>query len=94
MVTAVHKYYQLDDWVEFAKNSPEALGNVAASCGLSDNDLNKLNQILNTIPQIRFICLDVANGYSQQFVEHVRRVREANFDHIIIVSYKLIFYKL
>lgn len=35
------------------------------------------SQIIKAVPAIRFICLDVANGYSQAFVDAVRRVREA-----------------
>ncbi|XP_014284764.1 GMP reductase 1 isoform X1 [Halyomorpha halys] len=86
LMTAVHKYYQPEEWQAFGESNPEVLGHVAASCGLSDNDLNRLKQILDTLPAIRFICLDVANGYSQQFVEHVRRVREAYPNHIIIAG--------
>lgn len=91
-MTTVHKYYQPEEWQAFGESNPEVLAHVAASCGLSDNDLNRLKQILDILPAIRFICLDVANGYSQQFVEHVRRVREAYPNHIIIVSYFEIFY--
>merc|ERR1712026_378295 len=45
-----------------------------------------LNQILQAIPQVRFICLDVANGYSQFFVDYVRKVRAAYPDHTIMAG--------
>merc|ERR1712026_161680 len=45
-----------------------------------------LNQILQAIPQVRFICLDVANGYSQFFVDYVKKVREAYPDHTIMAG--------
>ena len=35
--------------------------------------------------QIRMICLDVANGYNQHFVELVRKVRKAFPKHTIMV---------
>ena len=37
------------------------------------------------ISEVRFICLDVANGYSQFFVDYVKKVREAYPDHTIMV---------
>jgi uncharacterized protein (UPF0264 family) len=38
------------------------------------------------VPQVPFICLDVANGYTEVFVEHVRRVREAHPTKTIIAG--------
>lgn len=85
-MTAIHKYYEPFEWQAFAEANPEALPNVAASCGLGELDLARLQQVLHLVPGVRFICLDVANGYSQQFVEHVRKVREIYPKHNIIVS--------
>lgn len=56
-----------------------------ASCGMSDEDLSKLQQILDGCPTVPGICLDVANGYSEHFVEFVKTVRSKFPDHIIIV---------
>lgn len=50
---------------------------MAVSSGASETDFAKLKEILNTIPEVGYICLDVANGYSQLFVDCVRQVREA-----------------
>ena len=68
----------------YLKNK-EAAGFVAASSGSSKADFEKLSQILNGVPEIRFVCLDVANGYSEHFVEYVRSVREAFPLHVIMV---------
>lgn len=56
-----------------------------ASCGMSDEDLLKLEQILDSCPSVPGICLDVANGYSEHFVEFVKTVRSKFPEHIIIV---------
>lgn len=82
----MHKYYTVDEWKSFASESPECLKNIAASSGVSDADFSRLKDVLEAIPGITFICLDVANGYSQHFVEYVRRVRAAFPSHTIIVS--------
>lgn len=64
----------------------DCMPNVAASAGMAQQDFERLTEILNAIPEITFICLDVANGYSQHFVEYVRKVRAAYPAHTIIVS--------
>ena len=40
---------------------------------------------------MQFICLDVANGYSQFFVEFVAKVRGKFPEHTIMVSQQLVF---
>ncbi|XP_023775456.1 GMP reductase 1 isoform X1 [Cyanistes caeruleus] len=85
MFTAIHKHYSLEEWKLFAANHPECLEHVAASSGSGQDDLKKLTSILEAIPAIRFICLDVANGYSEYFVEFVKSVR-ALFPHHTIMA--------
>ena len=45
----------------------------AVSTGTSEKDLNKLVSILEDNPAIHFICIDVANGYSEHFGDFVIR---------------------
>ncbi|KOB64613.1 GMP reductase, partial [Operophtera brumata] len=59
---------------------------VAASSGTADADFEKLTEILNNVKELKFVCLDVANGYSQHFVEYLRRVRAAYPTHTIIAG--------
>ena len=47
--TCIHKYKSLDEWKEFAERCPDALPFVAASSGTSDDDFERLTEILNTI---------------------------------------------
>lgn len=82
----MHKYYSVEEWINFSRESPDCLKNIAASSGVGDADFKRLKDILEAIPGITFICLDVANGYSQYFVEYVRKVRAAFPSHTIIVS--------
>lgn len=58
---------------------------VAASSGSGQADLEKLCSILEAIPLIKYICLDVANGYSEHFVEFVKTVRGKFPNHTIMV---------
>lgn len=61
---------------------------MAVTCGINESEFDKLEKILEAIPDITFICLDVANGYTQQFVDIVRKTRTAYPNHTIIVSIK------
>jgi len=75
--TAVHKHYTYEEWVNWATNSgKDALPYVAISSGIQDKDLDKMAQVLEAVPEIAIIGLDVANGYSQGFVDVIRTVRE------------------
>lgn len=58
---------------------------VAASSGSGGADLEKLCAILDAVPTLKYICLDVANGYSEHFVEFVKMVREKFPKHTIMV---------
>uniref|UniRef100_A0A8D1SSS4 GMP reductase n=1 Tax=Sus scrofa TaxID=9823 RepID=A0A8D1SSS4_PIG len=86
MFTAIHKHYTLDDWKLFAANHPECLQHVAVSSGSGKNDLEKMSSILEAVPQVKFICLDVANGYSEHFVEFVKLVRAKFPEHTIMAG--------
>jgi GMP reductase len=76
LFTCIHKHYSIDEWVDFAAKHADVLPYIAASSGTSDADFNKLKAIFAKV-SVNFICLDVANGYSEHFVDHVKRTREA-----------------
>ncbi|MCF7925285.1 MAG: GMP reductase, partial [Candidatus Izimaplasma sp.] len=40
---------------------------VALSTGISKNDYKRVKAILKQHPELYFICIDVANGYSEKF---------------------------
>ena len=54
------------------------------STGISDNDFEKLKEILKEI-KCNWICIDVANGYMDKLVEFCKKVRDF-FPRKIIVA--------
>jgi len=82
----IHKHYSLDEWKAFAKEYPHVLPNIACSSGTSDTDFEKIQLILDAIPDVTTICLDIANGYSEHFVNYVRKVRGRFPTHTIIAG--------
>jgi GMP reductase len=58
----------------------------AVSTGTSQRDFQRLSGIINEHEEIKFICIDVANGYSEAFGDYVEEVREAWPDKTIIAG--------
>jgi len=76
VMTAMHKHYSVEQWAEFVKGADkETLNKVFVSTGTSDNDFQKTKDILALSDDLEFICIDIANGYSEHLVEYVERVR-------------------
>lgn len=87
MLCAIHKHYDLEAWGTFLKGKDDAIyERIMVSTGVSDADFEKLAQILNIHPKLNFICIDVANGYAEAFVEFVIRVRKAYPDKTIVAG--------
>ena len=86
LLVCIHKHYTIEEWTEWVEKNPSLLEYVALSSGTSDLDFEKANTILNSCKGIKFVCLDVANGYSEHFVSHVRRVREKHPNITIIAG--------
>lgn len=86
LFTAIHKHYSLEEWKDFASSNADCLQSVAASAGMGTNDFERLCSVLESVPEIRYICLDVANGYSEHFVEFVKEVRMKFPEHTIMAG--------
>jgi GMP reductase len=54
----------------------EIFSHLVLSTGTSDKDYKRLNEILKEFSFFEFICIDIANGYSDHFSKFVRSVRE------------------
>lgn len=86
MFTTVHKHYTVDEWLAFASNNKDVLGHVAISQGITEQDQKKVEAILGQVPEIGFICIDVANGYSQSFREAIQATRAKYPDKTIMAG--------
>ena len=86
IITAIHKHYTPEEWTAFLKNQPDSIYEyIALSTGTGNADEKKSKQIMEEHPQIEFLCIDVANGYSEHFVEFVKNARR-NFPNKTIIA--------
>lgn len=86
LFTAVHKHYTPAQWKNFMQEKGNNLAEyIAVSTGTSAADAEKLDLILKE-SNLRFICIDVANGYSEKFVDFVKSTRNKYSDKVIIAG--------
>jgi GMP reductase len=96
IMTAIHKNYSVDELCNFFYYSPyeqqptenipyqKALDYSFYSMGISDADYAKLREVTKQGVVIDKICIDVANGYMDQFYDFIAKIRD-EFPHATIM---------
>ena len=86
--TCLVKTYSVEQLVEyFNSNILNRTNNVAMSIGTSDADFLKLVDVqAKVVDQLKYVCMDIANGYSEHFAARVRKVRDQFPDLVIIAG--------
>jgi GMP reductase len=82
---AIHKHYEPQELADFFSMSHDAWN--FYSMGILEKDYEKFKKVneLMQYGKIDYINLDVANGYSEQFVETVKRMRD-EFPDLVIMA--------
>jgi len=87
LFTTIHKHYSIAQWNTFLNSAPKDITNyIAISTGTGQEDSNTLKAVFQNHPELKFICIDVANGYSEHFVEFLQRTRAQYPDKVIIAG--------
>lgn len=87
LFTAIHKHYTLEEWNSFLQNvTTDFYDYIAVSTGTGKEDFEKIEKIISANPLLKFICIDVANGYSEHFVQFLKKTRKQYPDKIIIAG--------
>ena len=59
---------------------------VAMSIGITDKDEMKFRNVYEQVgDNLKYVCIDVANGYSERFVDYVKHFRQS-YPHIVIIA--------
>ena len=85
--TCLVKTYSVSELVDyFNVGYIDRTKNVAMSIGITDSDHNKFRQVYEqTGDKLRYVCIDVANGYSNRFRDFVAKFRTL-YPHIVIIA--------
>ena len=96
LITCIHKHYEVQEWNDYLQKMKTNFGtnflnHIAVSTGISDNDIEKLINIKSVMESIfkttkGFICIDVANGYSEAFIEKINKIRDIYPNNTIIAG--------
>tara|TARA_B100002019_G_C21265171_1_gene599024 strand:+ start:1550 stop:2599 length:1050 start_codon:yes stop_codon:yes gene_type:complete len=84
IVTALHKFYTIEDYVQFNETKPDP-NLFMISTGINDDAISKLKAVFQVI-QCNWICIDIANGYISRLVEFCQEVRKEFPDKIIVAG--------
>jgi GMP reductase len=85
MLTALSKFITEEEYAQFKKSHKGLYNHCFISAGLGSEGIKILKAAMK-VTDCPFICLDVANGYSQPFVDFVKRVRDTFPDKIIMAG--------
>ena len=75
MITCLTKQHDIKKLNQY-KKIKSIYKNIALSVGIKKEDFNMLDKLLKEFNFIKFICIDVANGYSERFSKFIKSVRE------------------
>lgn len=87
MFTCLVKTYSAMQLVGFFDDpdKPQRKEFVAYSMGITEEDHDKFRLVYEQAPDIKYVCIDVANGYSERFLEFVKQFRTL-YPHIVIIA--------
>ena len=85
--TCLVKTYTVEELIKyFYGDGLDRTDYVAMSIGTSDHDYYKLVNVYEKCEDnLKYVCMDIANGYSEHFADAVRRVRK-EFPHLVIIA--------
>ncbi len=87
LFTSLVKNYEIEALIDFfSTDDPIRLQNVAYSMGIRQQDYEKFEAVYQTSGvQLKYVCVDVANGYSERFSAFIKRLRDA-YPAIVIIA--------
>ncbi len=85
MLTCLQKFYSTSAYSGAWESGVDS-GYVAVTCGSTEESFELLQRKMATDDGIQMICIDVANGYREVFLDFVKRVRSEFPDKIVIAG--------
>ena len=87
IMTCLVKTYSVKELIEyFDTDMIERTEYVAMSIGITDSDHNKFRGVYEQVGiKLKYVCIDVANGYSERFATFVRGFRQ-NYPNVVIIA--------
>jgi GMP reductase len=88
-LVALHKHYHPDEYINFymkAHSLEYPASHSFFSIGTKDKDMLRLVKVFEALDEYPNICVDVANGYSEGFVQKLAEIRQQYPKSIIMAG--------
>lgn len=85
IITAFHKFYKYSDFENYLKDNTLDVNYFMVSTGIGEDDYKNLADILSKL-ECKFICIDIANGYIENFYSYCEKIRKQYPDKIILAG--------
>ncbi|MDC1446598.1 GMP reductase [bacterium] len=86
MFTCLVKTYSADEIADYFSTNSIRTEHVAVSIGITAADEMKFHNVYDKVgSNVKYACIDVANGYSERFVDYVKTFRE-NYPEVVIIA--------
>ena len=90
MITVMRKHYSVEDWTKNAKGVKMKYLSVCTGTGViwdpDAKDFATMKAVLAMYPDIKFITVDVANAYHENYADFIARLRDQYPDKTIIAG--------
>ena len=88
LFTCLVKHYSKHDLRNWIHDHHFTNDRWAYSMGITDMDLSKFDAVYSGLERemIKYVCIDVANGYTERFVNFVKKFRDTYPDIVIIAG--------
>ena len=90
MITVMRKHYSVEDWTKNAKGVKMKYLSVCTGTGViwdpDAKDFATMQAVLAMYPDIKFITVDVANAYHENYADFIARLRDQYPDKTIIAG--------
>lgn len=84
--TCLVKTYSSDELIEFFNSNSKYKEHIAMSIGIGEHDLKKFKSVHTHVnSNLKYVCIDVANGYSERFTNFVADFRLL-YPNIVIIA--------
>lgn len=89
LFTCLVKTYTAEELIKFFNYEPSGAyrpDHAAMSVGVSAGDYEKFIKVKFAVgDRLKYICVDVANGYTETFVNHIRNIRK-QYPELVIIA--------
>ena len=86
LFTCLIKTYDSPDLINFFTTHSDLKESTAMSIGITQPELEKFVSVKKEVGEnLKYICVDVANGYSERFVDFISTLRD-NYADVVIIA--------